>query len=359
MTTLVLLPGGIALRRPAAVREVMSRLLELDLTSLPRSARAVLLYLASLMDVRAPATPVHPRRATIARETGFSEPTIYRALDALEAKGWISRDVQRHAAHSGHFGESVIALGSAVVALFQAPEDAAAKPTPSAQKTSQLEALPGDAPIAKADIPAELVAPTAELVAPAPTLISQVSLYVDQRSSLTRSNAPEPAAPAGALRKKMVIPDELRFLESVGQLRPDQIVTLMATAKRKSVWLQDLVAAKADVIRKGSVKNLFAYLRSLVDSNTDWTWARRHREDDVAAATRAGEALRAERGRVQAEIAPYAGKVFVNAAGRRFEVDSTGQRVTTWRDGVRRVGSVDRSLIEAIASGVLKPASAE
>lgn len=340
MATLVLLPGGVALRRPAAVREVMARLLELDLTGLPRSARSVLLYLGSLICVKDPASPVYPRRATIARETGFSEPTIYRALDALERQGWISRDAQSQDAATGCFGDSMIRFGEAILQAFGRGCSTAHEP-----EISELRSEPAPACNEASTAPG-INEPDAQ-VEPSPTLISQASLCIPG-SFLEKSNPP-----AGFVEKRHSIPAELGFLQTVGQLKPEQIVTLMSVAKRHAVWLQDLVAAKADIIRRGAVKNLFGYLRSLIQSGTDWKWAARHRHEDAERVERETNSRRAARDALLEQSSAYAGKAFLNAKGRRFVVDENGQRVTTWIDGIRRVGQVDQAFVDAIRSGVL------
>lgn len=348
MTTLVLLPGGIALRRPQAVRDVMARLLELDLSGLPRSARAVLLYLGSLINVGDPATPIYPKRATIARETGFSEPTVYRALDTLEMQGWITRDCQRQDADTGLFAESLIRMGEVVTALFAAVRRQ--NVSPPEQNPSLLVSNEDAASLVESASPESIQKTSHEI--PSPTLILQAPLYGEQGSSLKRSNAP-----AALASSKVSLPAELHFLEQVGRLKPPQVVALMAVAKRHSVWLQDLVAAKSDVIRRGTIRNLFAYLRKLIQSGTDWKWTAKHRDEDVRQAENTGTALREKRAQLAQYAATLAGQVFVNAAGRRFEVDESGQRVVTRVDGCRRVGVIGQAFIDCIADGTLRQLS--
>lgn len=309
-------------RRPAAVLQLIDHVSTLSLPGLARSARDVLIYLASLADARQPQRPMWPKRETIARVTGLSEPTVYRALRALEASGFIERLPQEN---NGAFGQAQIRLSATAL-----PADP--------------EALHADSEVGHEQPPTQQgglmqAVETGSSDAPSITMID--APYVDQfEKEESKGLSPQPSSKKP--KKRTALPSALTWLVDQGYLEKHQVLSLLSIAKRSKVWLQDILSAKREQIAQSSIliKNLYAYLRYLIMSGTDW---RAHGER-IRAQENVDEHRKAEQERLVEAQRQHAGRTYRHVDGRRFSVTASGTMLYVFDAEDRCLGASPMSL---------------
>lgn len=337
MGTLALRERAQSMRRPVSVKRLMLSVMALNMSGLPRTTRDVLLYLVSLVDAGDHQAPVFPQRETIAAATGLSLPTVYRHLKALAAAGYIERMPQRHD-DAGTFADAPLCLMSRVLSETAAgcdSHDSCGAPDAKEEYGGTTQDRLSQGVVAT----------------DSPSINLKDALYVDLKK--TSKESLDSGLPH-TRPKTNNIPASLQWLLGIG-LDAGKILSLMVIAKRAGVWLQDLIEVKRDFIAdpKSGIRSLFAYLRSLLLSDTDWAWVRKRQAKQTVAVV--------EKSAAEIRMAEWAAKLagtdWRHKDGRRLSFVSSGFQFTVFTPGKGVAGGpISLDLIEAIERGFLVPA---
>lgn len=267
-------------------------------------SREVLYYLSSLVDTKTRDATIFATKETIARNTGCSEPTVYRALREIEENGLIFRNAQKFNPDSGFFRIGEIQFAEKFYEIVGHP----VKPdsTPPQAGESQQTAAAGACAAAPKPTQGEALQES-----PSINVIDNTQIknpYQKQKIS----NASPLAKPGNRL------PESLRWLVDQGLMTDRQVINVMWKAKQAKQRLQDLLDVKRHVIESGQIRNLPGYLWKLLDSGDDYGYvARKARED----ATHQQQAASLSN-ELQDLLSGMAGKVLRLATGGVFRRDA-------------------------------------
>lgn len=371
-------PSTSVLRFPAAIRNAL--LLAWEMPDLSVSERHVLVTIIKCgVDKIHPLTPVYPRKATIADLTGLSEPTVMRALSALERRNLIIRHEQTRTTF-GELGLSAIALTpycASLLALF--PPTSVANPhvssitTASPHHQSATTAPPPNAELPQhtspslkpeatgipADHPSEsspkdpfaASRPPAQAAHLSPTIDGH--MYTDKEQSLQKQSFREPFVPIGATR----LPPDLVFLHTKHGLSGPAVLALMRLAKVAGSLLSDVVAVVGLQIAHLRGRQLFGYLHRIISQRKDWSHLRQTSER----VRMERETAKARKQELAESIRSLTGKWFERPDGTRcYGVDKTlihcFERDTS---GWIEIGSrpITTDFVELVRAGSLLPSS--
>ncbi|KVV07477.1 hypothetical protein [Burkholderia ubonensis] len=290
----------------------------LDLTTLPKRARAALASIALVVDARKPLSSVFARRSYLSRRAGQSERTWYRAEQDLVDAGLITVSDQIRKSRGGLFGAAYIHLSEQAARALGliAPEKV---PTAPAADRGESEAID--------DSGSSSAQPTAT--------VSDRFTYKDY------------LFPPSQRRQPGQLPEDVQPLLAVG-FRKNFIFWLMGMARRNhGKLLGDVVTACWETIKKA--RHPIAYVFALLRSGTDFSWlAKQRRTAQVQAQEQAARQVSAE-----AERDRIAGQRFIATDGaKRFEVSSDGHTLTVEDIAERGTRTAGSSWIEGFVAAL-------
>lgn len=237
------------------------------------------------------------KKATIAQHLGISEATVYRALSALEDAGLIERERQQRTRAQlevvGRIGFSAKLLRCIGIA------------SPQLQSTVHVPACPDESG--------------------ASTRIAPVSGVNKAMQSSTKKH---PWPGSFLLIDGRAVPMELAPLVRDQALKMSALFLLMRLARTAGHRLSDVVSAAGNALRPLRGRELFAYLKSLLEKPVDYghvVRTRKLREDEE----RAAEARVTQERQLIAElVARYRDKRVSGPDGSTYEVDSASIVIT-------------------------------
>ncbi|MBR8427255.1 hypothetical protein KDW22_30115 [Burkholderia cenocepacia] len=266
----------------------------LNLTTLPKRARAALASIALVVDARKPLNSVFARRSYLSSRAGLSERTWYRAEQDLVDAGLVTVSEQIRKPRGGLFGAAYIHLS----------EQAARALGLIAAKKAPVQAPAGEP---------DLINGAKDSTSPAqPTAkVSDRFTYKDY------------LFPPSQRRQPGELPEDVRPLLAVG-FRKYFIFWLMGIARRNhGKQLGHVVTASWETIKKA--RNPVAYVFALLRSSTDFAWLAKQRHAAKIEAQAAAERQAA----AEAERERIAGRRFIAVDGaKRFEVSTDGNSLT-------------------------------
>ncbi|MCA8050666.1 helix-turn-helix domain-containing protein [Burkholderia arboris] len=266
----------------------------LNLTTLPKRARAALASIALVVDARKPLNSVFARRSYLSRRAGLSERTWYRAEQDLVDAGLVTVSEQIRKPRGGLFGAAYIHLS----------EQAA-----RALGLIAMKKVVAEAPTEQPDLAAG---------ADASSLPAQPTAKVSDRFTYK-----DYLFPPSQRRQPGQLPEDVQPLLAVG-FRKYFIFWLMGIARRNhGKQLGHVVTASWEMIKKA--RNPVAYVFALLRSSTDFAWLAKQRHAAKIEAQDAAERQAA----AEAERERIAGQRFVAIDGaKRFEVSTDGSSLT-------------------------------
>ncbi|WP_232232589.1 MULTISPECIES: helix-turn-helix transcriptional regulator [Cupriavidus] len=237
------------------------------------------------------------RKATIAQHLGISEATVYRALGSLEDAGLIKRERQQRTRAQlevvGRIGFSAKLLRCIGIA------------SPQLQSSVHVSARSYDSG--------------------ASTRIAPVSGVNKTMQSSTKKH---PGPGSFVLIDGRAVPMDLAPLVRDQALRMSALFLLMRLARTAGHRLSNVVSAAGNALTALRGRELFAYLKSLLEKPVDYghvVRTRKLREDEE----RAAEALATrERQQIAELVERYRGKRVSAPDGSTYEVDSASIVIT-------------------------------
>jgi hypothetical protein len=248
-------------------------------------------------------SPILASRGTLACESGKSVETVHRVVKWLEDRGLIERAQKARAGLRGSSSPLIPTL-KLLDALLLTDSSHCGKPA-------------------------------AVATAPRPT-------------GNTPAPAPACAADHGAQFEtfgKLKLPCDLAWLVREQGLQGTGVLQLMKLAKQTSQRLSDVVGATRKYLEKLQGRRLYAYLRTLLSSNSDF---------GQRAQAASSEALAQQQQRyLQDKTAAFAGQTFQSRDARLVvTVDACGMLLEE-RDGRRAARPMCQTFLDAIAAGRL------
>lgn len=266
------------------------------------------------------------KKTTIAHHLGISEATVYRALGALEDAGLIERERQRRTKAQleviGRIGFSAKLLRCIGIA------------SPQLQSTVHVPAR-SDEPVASS------------------TGLASVS---DVNKTIQSSTKKHPGPGSFLLIDSRAVPVDLAPLVRDQALKMSALFLLMKLARTAGHRLSDVVSAAGNALSPLRGRELFAYLKSLLEKPVDYGHVVRtrklHEDEERAAEARATQ----ERQQIAELVERYRGKRVSAPDGSTYEVDSASIVITD-ANGRRSSLAHDRARawlveIDRIASGL-------
>ncbi|CAM3480753.1 MULTISPECIES: helix-turn-helix domain-containing protein [Cupriavidus] len=280
-------------RLPERILRAIALVYESDgLRTLHITNRQVLATLVRFaLNQKDPSALAFIKKATIAQHLGMSEATVYRALGALEDAGLIKRERQRRTRAQlevvGRIGFSSKLLRCIGITSLQV------------QSTIHV--------------------PTRSDESGASTCLAPVNGVNKTMQSSTKKHP----GPGSFLRiDGRAVPMDLAPLVRDQALKMSALFLLMKLARTTGHRLSDVVSAAGNALRPLRGRELFAYLKSLLEMPVDYghiVRTRKLRED----AGRAAEARATrERQQIAELVARYRGKRVSAPDGSTYEVDS-------------------------------------
>ncbi|WP_316157720.1 helix-turn-helix domain-containing protein [Cupriavidus sp. BIC8F] len=237
------------------------------------------------------------KKATIAQHLGISEATVYRALGALEDAGLIKRERQQRTRAQlevvGRIGFCAKLLRCIGIA------------SPQLQSTVHVPACSDESG--------------------ASTRIAPVS---GVNKAIQSSTKKHPGPGSFLLIDGRTVPVDLAPLVSDQALKMSALFLLMKLARTAGHRLSDVVSAAGNALRALRGRELFAYLKSLLEKPVDYghvvrTWKLRE-DEERAAEARAAQ----ERQQIAELVERYRGKRVSAPDGSTYEVDSASIVIT-------------------------------
>lgn len=280
------LPRGM----PHTLLRAMATLDTIQLEIKPRS-RQLLRILLRYVSARNASIPIFPKKNTLARIMGCGEATIFRLLHELENHRLVTRIQQEFSKKNGRAMSGRIQITRMLADMLNLPYDAAVN---HMDKLSTVDTVKHD-PI-------------------------HSSPGVDKLStqSNTRIN------PGFSTWQQWRLPNDVLWLVQTGGMTAPQVLQLMAIMKRRGQRLSDILACRGERLRQLRGAALYAYLRALTASDTDFAGVverqlqeRRRKTEAEARRT----ALEAARRRMQGNIYRHARTgLFYRPRGHLVEV---------------------------------------
>ncbi|MFJ4291217.1 helix-turn-helix domain-containing protein [Cupriavidus sp. NPDC089707] len=321
-------------RLPERILRAIALVYESDgLRTLHITSRQVLATLVRFaLNQKDPSALAFIKKATIGQHLGISEATVYRALGTLEHAGLIERERQRR---------TMAQLEVVGRIRFSA----------------KLLRCIG---IACRDLRSTVPARSDE--SRASTGLAPVSGVNKNKQSSTKKHP----GPGSFLRiDGRAVPMDLAPLVRDQALKTSALFLLMRLARTAGHRLSDVVAAAGNALRPLQGRELFAYLKSLLDKPTDYGHVVRTckaREDEERAAeARATQ----ERQQIAELVAKYQGKRVSAPDGSTCEVDSASIVITdangrrsSLRHEQARAWLIEMDRVAGLGSGVVQTTQA-
>ncbi|CAG9183490.1 hypothetical protein LMG23994_05144 [Cupriavidus pinatubonensis] len=286
-------------RLPERILKAIALVYESDgLRALHITNRQVLATLVRFaLNQQDPSALAFIKKATIAQHLGISEATVYRALGALEDAGLIERERQQRTRAQfevvGRIGFSAKLLRCIGIA------------SPQLQSTVHIPACSDESG--------------------ASTRIAPVSGVNKAMQSSTKKH---PGPGSFLLIDGRVVPMDLAPLVRDQALKMSALFLLMRLARTAGHRLSDVVSAAGNALTPLRGRELFAYLKSLLEKPVDYghvVRTRKLREDEERAAeARATQ----ERQQIAELVEKYRGKLVSASDGSTYEVDSASIVIT-------------------------------
>lgn len=201
------------------------------------TARRVLFGILAFFNISRPAGSIWPRRDRLRAESLLnSESSLYRGLNDLESKGYVSRE-QIRIAQNGRFHISPIHL---------------------TEKALVLLGLKGGR---KQD--------RQRVIHNKPSVRVEDGLYKEHTNNQKSLQKSVPGETASEIDRSTRLPVALLWLAALG-LTPRAVFSLMGVAKEHGKRLQDVAEVCRGKLSALSAREAFAYLRKLLQSNRDF-----------------------------------------------------------------------------------------
>lgn len=272
--------------------------------------------------------PIFASRATLAKESGKSIGTIHRAIKWLEDHGFILRNQTAQPELRGSSSPIYPTEDFLLALALRNPVKNTEEAVVAASNSKDGQAVSKQA---CEQCPAPLASNT------------DSSKSTKNNYNNLSENIPEPGSFVRLQQVK--IPAELAWLVKQQDLRATAVLSLMKVAKSVKQRLSDVVAATAQYLKPHKGRALYAYLRTLLTRDQDYS-AQVQEERRQQQETRDREYL--ERKAMELEGRCYAtrdGQTFLKICSNGFFEEN--------REGVRRVGRVTLNILEAISAGRL------
>ncbi len=311
------------------------------LTSLSCTAKHILAFVVRLAECTDPMKPSWAFKATIAKEIGVSESTVYRGLSELTQAELIERLAQERHAHNGLLSVAKIRLTRKVCVYLGLINDqcCSSKGADNDKKT------------------------TSKFTYKHPSLNlkdghNNTLLLANQNNQFLKkqSDQPEKFFIKIANRK---IPQELAWLVQKNDLSLTGLLSLMGLARQAGHFLSDIVSRCQTAIQPHTGRALYAYLRALIAKPIDYGYLRAQKEKEQVQQDQE-KAEKAHREKTIKEgIKTFRGRTFLSTEGIRYSFeDESGIKVAFQRDGRWYTGYTPihqtYKLITAIKSGKLR-----
>ena len=329
-----------------------------SLRQLSRNARDVLRYLIRLVDCRTPASPIFAFKRTIADHVGFSESSVYRALNELVNDNWIMRQSQRRKSRNGRLSGADIQLTKALCeslglrgfsgnvlddasALADRAHAADSLSTPSGQGRAGVATRPR---------------------------VNLTDGYINTeqiqkiQSLQKHSSAPSvTVATQTTLAPRTKLPEEFSWLIEQKNLTLPQVFLLMREFSQRQQRLSDALVQTRHRVEQLPNTDVFPYLRALAKAPTDFAWLRKQREQADIAQQRVERVTAGLNERVHA----LHGSFLVTKSGAIHQVEATTNMARVWwqepERGRLREGytPIQADYLVALEAGHLQPVAAE
>lgn len=322
-----------------------------------RAPRAVFRYLVSLVDAKNAIEPVWPSKEKIAEKTGYAVAQVYRALNKLIDAGLIVRVSQTRSSRSGRLGRGLISLTTHACRLLKLPVKLVEKIVPKINVQDNSSGADLGAPetqgAEKPDLPPAAHARMAEMIDGHITTQAKPVHFQSLQKQSKRHHGE--CAPVKKTTKvgNANIPDELVFVIHEKMLTLGQLLKLMGEASKVGKRLSDIVAVRRARLKTLWGNKLFAYLRTLIRSETDFAWLKKEQASQQSATQ---EKQDWQRTREQAKHA-LAGKWLDGKPGRRYKVQLIGDSlyVEHYQDGAYTgCRPLDADFMTAVSKGALR-----
>ena len=238
------------------------------------------------------------KKATIAEHLAISEATVYRALGTLERAGLIEREQQQRTRANLRVVGRIAFTGRLLERIGMASRQLRA--------TKHHEITPGESGV-----------PSASL--------ARMSGVNNPKQSSTKKH---PGTGAFVRINNQAVPFDLAPLVQHQELKASGLFLLMRLARKGGHRLSDIVSVAGHALRPLRGRELFAYLKSLLERPIDFGHVARMqkaREEEERAAT-ARAAL--EQQQIAQLVERYRGRQVSGPCGRIYEVDSASIVIT-------------------------------
>ncbi|WP_249678598.1 helix-turn-helix domain-containing protein [Cupriavidus necator] len=335
-------------RLPERILRAIALVYESDgLRTLHITNRQVLATLVRFaLNQKDPSALAFIKKATIAQHLGISEATVYRALGALEDAGLIERERQRRTRAQlevvGRIGFSAKLLRCIGIASPQLQSTVHVPARSDESRTSACLASvsgvnktmqsstkkhPGSGSSLRIDgraVPMDL----APLVRDQSLKMSALFLVSGVNKTMQSSTKKHPGSGSSLRIDGRAVPMDLAPLVRDQSLKMSALFLLMRLARTAGHRLSDVVSAAGNALRPLRGRELFAYLKSLLEKPVDYghvVRTRKLRDDgERAAEARAMQ----ERQQVAELVEMYRGERVSAPDGSTYEVDSASIVIT-------------------------------
>lgn len=290
------------------------------------SDRRVLTAVVQCADARDASVPCWPSRRHLAQETGLSERTVIRRLNALEELGLVAPLGQRRSSTSGRFRNGEIAL---------------------TREACERLGLAASSPVEK-PIPDDAVSP-GHIKTTAPKGLQYPKQPV-QEHPRAGGRARHIRSPDFVESMNGRVPREFAWMLSQGGIRDTAVFSLMCRARRTGVRLTDVVLQVEPHVRQKRGGQLFGYLAQAINR----TGRKRTATRPSAELRQARQGQRARKQSLEAFARDLAGVALAHCEdGRRFEVIPGRVPIfyVTFPDGHRAAAPVDVAFMTAVRGG--------
>lgn len=274
--------------------------------------------------------PILASRATLAKESGKSIGTIHRVMKWLEDHGFIQRNQIAQPELRGSSSPIV--------------------PTDKFLRALTLIDYETDKAIVEKNATAQVTSTTTKEVCEqlppllATTTDSSKSTKINYDN--LSENIPEPGS--FVQLQKVKIPAELVWLVKQQALKATALLSLMKVAKMAKQRLSDVVAATANYLKPHKGRALYAYLRTLLTKDKDYS-------AQVQEERKQQQAVRDQEYLVRKSI-ELEGRCFTTRDGSAYLRICSNGFFEEIRGGVRRMAKVNLNILEAINTGRLMAA---
>ncbi len=278
-----------------------------SLASLSRTAKQVLAFIVRLAECTDPMKPSWAFKATMAKEIGVSEPTVYRGLSELTQAGFIERLAQERHAHNGLLSVAKIRLTREACVCLGLIND---------QCCSSISADNDKKTASKSTFKY----PSINLKGGH----NNTLLSANQNNQFLKKQPGQPEKFFIEMANRK-IPTELAWLVQKNDLSLSGLLSLMSLARQAGHFLSDIVARCRAALQVHTGRALYAYLRTLITKPIDYHYLRVQKEKEQALQEQ-GKAEKVNREKTIKEGAKkFQGRTFLSTEGvlYSFEDEST------------------------------------